>query len=98
MAESSSATTMKALLALISKQAILEWVVTKFLGLVPGVWSKARELVLAAETRFPATGSGADKKAWVMAELSAFAGGMKQHLLDAVVGIAVQELKTQLAK
>ena len=84
---------MKAILKLIPWQTILEFVITSFLGVLPSVWTKAKDLVTLAEERFPTAGSGADRKAWVLSELKIAYGGLKQHVYDAVVGLAVEMVK-----
>lgn len=87
---------MNAILKLVPWNSILNCVITAFLGVLPSMWTKTKELVAQAETRFPSTGSGADKKAWVMSELKNAYSGYKQHILDTVVGLAVQELQKKL--
>lgn len=84
---------MNAILNLISWKTLLTYVVSKFLGVAPSMWDKAKQLVSEAETRFPATGSGEAKKAWVTSELKTLYTGLKQHLYDTVIGLAVQEVK-----
>lgn len=84
---------MNTILSLLSWKSILSFVVSKFLGVAPSMWDKAKQLVSEAETRFPTAGSGDSKKAWVTAELKALYKGLKQHLYDTVIGLAVQEIK-----
>lgn len=84
---------MNTILNLLSWKTILSYVTSKFLGVAPSMWAKAKQLVLEAETRFPATGSGEAKKAWVNSELKTLYKGLKQHLYDTVIGLAVQEVK-----
>ena len=84
---------MNTILSLLSWKSILSFVVSKFLGVAPSMWDKAKQLVSEAETRFPTAGSGEAKKAWVTSELKALYTGLKQHLYDTVIGLAVQEIK-----
>lgn len=88
---------MSALLKLVSWNSIINYVVAAFLGVLPSMWKKTQELVAQAETRFPSAGSGEDKKAWVMSELKNAYGGFKQHILDTLVGLALEAMRKKIA-
>ena len=95
-----------AILSRLSLDTIIEYLLKAMLKSLPGVWAKAKELVTAAEARFPAPGSGTSKGEWVRVQLTGWLYGefgiasksIKSYVLDVVIGLAVADLQKQLGK
>lgn len=82
-------------LALLPVEFIIKFLLNKLLGVSTDQWQQAVTWVKEAESKFPLQGSGAQKKAYVLAKLNELLGDAKSHVIDWLFGAAVAFAKSK---
>lgn len=71
-----------ALLKLFSKEVIIKFLLDWFYAVSAGQWEAIKAKVKEAETKFTAPGTGAEKAAWVKAQIKAIYYGMRNASIN----------------